>query len=145
MRISEWSSDVCSSDLSRSSGRRRFLAAATAASASAVTAACASGPSRPQSSPPKTYVLLHGGWCWKKLTPLLRAQGHAVYTPTQTGLGERSHLLSREITIDTFVQDLVNMLEWEDLHDVILVGHSFAGVAFTGAVGRVPGRIRHLV
>src|SRR3546814_2902984 len=91
------------------------------------------------------YTTLVRSWWWKKLTPLLRAQGQAVYTPTQTGLSERSQLLSREITIDTFVQDLVNMLEWEDLHDVILVGHSFAGVAITGAADRVPGRIRHLV
>src|SRR5690625_4251546 len=75
----------------------------------------------------KTYVLLHGawhgGWCWRDVAQRLRAAGHVVYTPTQTGLGERSHLLSEQITLDTFVQDLVNVLEWEDLTDVILVGH----------------------
>lgn len=125
--------------------RRRFFAAAAAATLVANYAGSVSAEHRK----PKTFVLLHGawhgGWCWHKLTPLLRAQGHVVYTPTQTGLGERSHLLSRDITIDTFVQDVVNVLEWEDLHDVILVGHSFAGVPITGAADRVPQRIRHLV
>jgi pimeloyl-ACP methyl ester carboxylesterase len=76
---------------------------------------------------------------------LLGAAGHRVYSPTQTGLGERSHLLSPGITLDTFVTDLVNVLEWEDLTDAILVGHSFGGIAITGAADRVPHRIRHLV
>lgn len=99
--------------------------------------------------PPKSYVLLHGawhgGWCWKRVEQPLRATGHRVYTPTQTGVGERSHLLSKDITLDIFVNDLVNVLEWEDLSDVILVGHSFGGIGITGAVDRVPSRIRHLV
>lgn len=96
-----------------------------------------------------TFVLLHGAWhgawCWKKVAPELRAAGHEVFTPTQTGLGERSHLLSRELTLATFVQDVVNVLEWEDLKQVVLVGHSFGGIGITGAADRVPGRIRHLV
>ena len=75
----------------------------------------------------------------------MRAAGHRVYTPTQTGLGERSHLLSRDITLDTFVTDLVNVLDWEDLTDAVLIGHSFGGIAITGAADRVPHRIRHLV
>lgn len=98
---------------------------------------------------PKTFVLLHGawhgGWCWQRVAGPLRAAGHTVYTPTQTGLGERSHLMSRSITLDTFTADLVNVLEWEDLRDVILVGHSFGGNAISGAADRVPHRIRHLV
>lgn len=98
---------------------------------------------------PATFVLIHGtwhgGWCWKRVAEPLRAQGHRVYTPTQTGVGERSHLLSRHITLDTFVTDIVNVLEWEDLTDVILVGHSFGGIAITGTADRVPQRIRHLV
>lgn len=97
----------------------------------------------------KTFVLLHGawhgGWCWKRVADPLRADGHAVCTPTQTGLGERSHLLSNALTLDVFVQDLVNVLEFEDLRDVILVGHSFGGIAVSGAADRVPQRIRHLV
>ena len=63
----------------------------------------------------------------------LRDTGHRVYTPTQTGLGERSHLISNDVTLDVFVQDLVNVFEWEDLNDAILVRHSFGGIASTGA------------
>jgi pimeloyl-ACP methyl ester carboxylesterase len=96
-----------------------------------------------------SFVLLHGafhgGWCWARVAPILRAQGHAVFTPTQTGLGERAHLLSRQITLDTFVQDLLGVLESEELEDAVLVGHSFGGIAITGAADRVPRRIRSLV
>jgi len=98
---------------------------------------------------PSTYVLLHGawhgGWCWKRVAEPLRAEGHAVYTPTQTGLGERSHLLSRELTLDVFVQDVVHVLEFEDLRDVVLVGHSFGGFPISGVAERLPDRVRHLV
>ena len=97
----------------------------------------------------KTFVLVHGafhgGWCWKKVTPLLRAQGHHVYTPTQTGLGERSHLLQPNIGLETFVDDIVNVITWEDLDNVILVGHSFGGITITGVADRIPGKLSHLV
>lgn len=96
-----------------------------------------------------TFVLLHGafhgGWCWARVAPILRAAGHDVFTPTQTGLGERAHLLSRGITLDTFVQDLVAVLETEELDGAVLVGHSFGGNAITGAAERVPARIRSLI
>jgi pimeloyl-ACP methyl ester carboxylesterase len=96
-----------------------------------------------------TFVLLHGayhgGWCWAHVAAPLRALGHRVFTPTQTGLGERRHLLSPTVTLETFVCDLVNVLESEELTDVVLVGHSFAGAAITGAADRVPGCIRQLV
>ena len=68
-----------------------------------------------------------------------------MFTPTQTGLGERKHLLSRDTTLDTFVEDVANVLDVEDLRDVILVGHSFGGVPITGVADRMPERIRHLV
>jgi pimeloyl-ACP methyl ester carboxylesterase len=97
----------------------------------------------------KTYVLLHGawhgGWCWAKVAEALRAGGHRVFTPTQTGLGERRHLLSRGITLDTFVLDVVNLIEAEELRDAILVGHSFGGSGISGAADRMPERVRHLV
>ena len=97
----------------------------------------------------KTFVLVHGGfhggWCWSRVAPLLRAGGHAVYTPTQTGCGERRHLLSKAITLDTFVDDIANVLHWEDLQDVILVGHSFGGITVTGVADRMPQRIRQLI
>jgi pimeloyl-ACP methyl ester carboxylesterase len=97
----------------------------------------------------KTYVLVHGawhgGWCWKDVNEALRGMGHRVSTPTQTGLGERKHLLSRDITLDTFTADILNHIEAEELNDVILVGHSFAGTSVSGVADKIPNRIRHLV
>lgn len=96
-----------------------------------------------------TFVLLHGAWhgawCWRDVAGRLRAAGHEVTTPTQTGLGERRHLLSGLITLETFVEDLVQHLECEEIEDAVLVGHSFGGNAVTGAADRVPRRIRQLV
>ncbi len=96
-----------------------------------------------------TYVLLHGafmgGWCWRDVAARLRAAGHDVTTPTQTGVGERRHLLSAQITLETFVTDLTSHIEAEELSDIILVGHSFGGQATSGAAERLPGRIRRLV
>jgi pimeloyl-ACP methyl ester carboxylesterase len=98
---------------------------------------------------PRTYVLVHGawhgGWCWQAVARILRAHGHQVYTPTLSGLGERSHLISDAIDLDVFIQDVVNVLEYEDLSDVILVGHSFGGLPVIGTADRVPRRIRQLV
>lgn len=97
----------------------------------------------------RTFVLLHGayhgGWCWVRVADRLRTRGHRVFTPTQTGLGERRHLLSPLITLETFIADLTGVLESEELTDVVLVGHSFGGVAITGAADRMAERIRHLV
>ncbi|WP_395714049.1 alpha/beta fold hydrolase [Reyranella sp.] len=97
----------------------------------------------------KTFVLAHGswhgGWCWKKVADRLRAKGHTVYTPSYTGMGERAHLLSRDITINTFSEDLVQLIQSEELSNVILVGHSFGGVPISGAADRVPEKIAHLV
>ena len=82
------------------------------------------------------FVLLHGafhgGWCWARVAGPLRAAGHRVFTPTQTGLGERAHLLHAGITLDTFTSDLVGVLEAEELTEAVLVGHSFGGCALTG-------------
>lgn len=97
----------------------------------------------------KTFVLVHGawhgGWCWSRVAEPLRALGHRVYTPTQTGVGERQHLLNPDITLDTFVQDIVNLMLWEDLTDVILVGHSFGGLTITGVADALPQRLHRLV
>jgi len=97
----------------------------------------------------QTFVLVHGawhgGWCWAQVADILRAHGHRVFTPTQTGLGAKKHLMSRDITHDVFVQDIVHELEFEDLHDVVLVGHSFGGIAISGVADRLPGRIRQLI
>lgn len=96
-----------------------------------------------------TFVLVHGvwhgGWCWSRVAEILRARGHRVTAPTQTGLGERAHLLSADITIQTFVDDIVGHLNYEDLGEVVLVGHSFGGIPVTGAADVVPERIRKLI
>ena len=97
----------------------------------------------------QTFVLVHGawhgGWCWSRVADRLRAAGHQVFTPTQTGLGERKHLLSKDITLDTFTKDIVNVIEAEELSNIVLVGHSFGGLAITGTADAMPERIRHLV
>lgn len=96
-----------------------------------------------------TYVLVHGGWdggwAWRSVAKELQAAGHEVFTPTLTGSGERAHLASPEIGLETHILDIVNVLRYEDLHDVILVGISGGGMAITGAAERVPERIGHLV
>jgi len=97
----------------------------------------------------RTYVLAHGSWhgawCWKHVIPLLTAQDHRVHALSYTGMGDRAHLLAPGITIDTFVSDIVGVLEAEELENVILVGHSFGGIPITGAAARVPQRLAHLV
>jgi pimeloyl-ACP methyl ester carboxylesterase len=96
-----------------------------------------------------TFVLVHGiwhgGWCWRQVADILRDRGHQVTAPTHTGLGERSHLLSESITLETFIEDIVNHLKWSQLRDVVLVGHSFAGAVIIGVADRVPERIASLV
>ncbi len=98
---------------------------------------------------PKTFVLVHGafhgGWCWRRVADVLRSRGHRVTTPTQTGMGERSHLLSESITLSVFIDDIVNHLTWEDLTNVVLVGHSFGGVTITGVADAVRERIAKLI
>ena len=69
----------------------------------------------------------HGGWCWRRVSDLLEKKGHKVFSPTLTGLGERSHLLSKDINLDTHITDIVNVFKWEDLKDVCLVVHSYGG------------------
>ena len=95
------------------------------------------------------YVLVHGGghggWCFQRITPLLRAEGHEVYTPTLTGLGERSHLLNPDVDLDVHITDVVNVLRYEDLSDVILAGHSYGGMVITGTADRAPERVGQLV
>ncbi|MCB0115949.1 MAG: alpha/beta hydrolase [Caldilineaceae bacterium] len=96
-----------------------------------------------------TLVLVHGttagGWVWKDVTPHLQAAGHTVYTPTLTGLGERIHLANREVGLETHITDIVNVLLYEDLTDVVLAGHSYGGIVISGVADRVPERIRHLI
>ena len=87
----------------------------------------------------------HGGWCWKKLSPFLRAAGHEVYTPSLTGLGDRAHLLAPEVDLDTHVQDILGLLFCEDLQEVILVGHSYGGMLIPGVLEQAADRFKHAV
>src|ERR1700704_1085203 len=96
-----------------------------------------------------TYVLVHGAWhgswCWKRVRKALQAQGHEVFTPTLTGVGERSHLLSLQINLETHVNDVVSLIQWEELSDVVLCGHSYGGCVISGVADKMPSRLRALV
>ena len=74
----------------------------------------------------------HGAWCWRRVARLLTHSGHEVFTPTLTGVGERSHLLTSEINLDTHILDVVNVMKWQELNDVVLVGHSYGGMVISG-------------
>jgi pimeloyl-ACP methyl ester carboxylesterase len=106
-------------------------------------------PTTAQAVVPKTFVLAHGswhgGWCWTRVAERLHGGGHRVYTPSYTGMGDRVHLLNKEITIETFVEDLVQVIQSEELTRVVIVGHSFGGVPISGVADRIPDRIAHLV
>lgn len=97
----------------------------------------------------KTYVLIHGafhgGWCWRDVAQLLRAEGHRVFTPTNSGLAERAHLLSQQPTLDTHIDEIIELIIGEKLDDVILVGHSLGGCIAGGVTDRAKEKIRHLV
>ena len=96
-----------------------------------------------------TFVLVHGAWhgswCWKRVRSGLRASGHDVFTPTLTGVGERSHMLSPHVNLDTHIDDIVNLIQWEELSNVVLCGHSYGGSVISGAFERIPERIGALV
>lgn len=122
--------------------RTALLTLATAAASTSLRA-------QQRGRPLLTFVLVHGawhgGWCWKKMAPLLRADGHQVYTPTLTGLGERRHLANPEVNLSTHIQDVAAVLEFEDLHDVVLVGHSYAGFVIAGVATRARARLAHVI
>lgn len=96
-----------------------------------------------------TFVLVtgawHGSWCWKRVRKILTARGHDVFTPTLTGLCERSHLLSPEIDLETHIEDVANLIRWEELKDLVLVGHSYGGCVISGVADRLARNIRTLV
>lgn len=97
----------------------------------------------------RTFVLVHGawhgGWCWTPLAEELRSHGHRVYQPTLTGLGERRHLSSESVDLDTHVTDVVNVIKYEGLTDIVLVGHSYAGFVITGVANQMRERVTKLV
>jgi pimeloyl-ACP methyl ester carboxylesterase len=96
-----------------------------------------------------TFVLVPGawlgGWCWRDVVPPLRAAGRTVVAATLTGLGERAHLITPQIGLDTHVADIVGLVHYRELNDVTLIGHSYGGTVITAVAERIPGRIRRLV
>ena len=138
-------------------GRRAVLGGATAAAGTGLaTRLCLAFPTAAQEASPTateggraTFVLVHGAWAgawiWRDLIQLLRAAGHNVYASTATGMGDRVHLADPGIDLDVYITDVVNLIEYEDLHNVTLVGWSFGGMTITGVAERVPGRLAQVV
>ena len=125
--------------------RNLFAGAAGLAAAAGLPPALAAA----ATASPSTFVLVHGawhgGWCWARVAARLRTAGHTVFTPTLTGLGERRHLISPQVNLDTHIDDVVNVLQFEDLERVVLVGHSYAGIVISGVADRAAARLRQLV
>jgi pimeloyl-ACP methyl ester carboxylesterase len=98
---------------------------------------------------PKTFVLVHGawhgGWCWRRVADRLEGKGHKVFAPTLTGVGERSHLLNSDINLDTHINDVVNVVKWEDLREICLVVHSYGGWPGSGALEQIGDRVSSVV
>jgi hypothetical protein len=115
--------------------KRRDVLKTMAIAGMAAGAAGTAGTAAQAQTTAQTFVLVHGawhgGWCWSRVADRLRSASHRVFTPTQTGLGERKHLLSKDITLDTFTTDIVNVIETEELSDIILVGSISRGRSAT--------------
>jgi pimeloyl-ACP methyl ester carboxylesterase len=96
-----------------------------------------------------TFILVHGAWhgawCWRRVARLLAKNGHEVFTPTLTGVGERSHLLTAAVGLDTHILDVVNEMKWQELNDVVLVGHSYGGMVISGVAEKMEKAIASLV
>lgn len=132
--------------------RRQLITAAAISGFAASTIACTSISAQPTISRPataKTFVLIHGawhgGWCWRDVRSQLEAQGHRVFTPTLTGLAERSHLLSAEVGLNTHIKDITSLIAYYDLNDIVLVGHSYGGMVITGVADAMKDRIDEII
>lgn len=130
--------------------RRNFITSASAgAAALASTIATTATAQSANAGPRRIFVLVHGawhgGWCWVRVAERLRAAGHTVFTPTLTGLGERRHLISPQVNLDTHISDVVELIDNEELQNVVLVGHSYAGIVISGVADRIAPRLSQLV
>jgi pimeloyl-ACP methyl ester carboxylesterase len=107
------------------------------------------GRSMSSQSKGKTFLLCHGawggGWSWKKMHPLMQAAGHRLLTPNYTGLGDRIHLANPDISLETHIQDIVNVIKYEELHDIVLLGHSYGGMVATGVADRARESINQVI
>lgn len=130
-------------------GRRAVLGGAASAAATGLASRLGAPASATAQSGKATFVLVPGQWTgafvWHTVAPLLREAGHDVYPVTCTGLGDRVHLASPAIDLDTHITDVVNTIEYADLHDVVLVGHSYAGMIITGVAEKIPERLRLVI
>lgn len=128
--------------------RRATIGGFAAAAALAAASPGDMGAARAQSTR-KTFVLihggLHGGWVWRRVSDRLEAKGHKVFAPTLTGLGERSHLLSKDINLDTHISDIVNLVKWEELTDCCVVTASYGGFPVSGALEQIGDRVSSIV
>jgi pimeloyl-ACP methyl ester carboxylesterase len=145
---SRWSKETV---MTESNITRRRLIGGVAAGVGLTAAAVSddfSGVARAQSAP-KTFVLVHGtycgGWIWRRVSDLLEKKGHKVFTPTFTGLGERSHLLNKDIDLDAIITDVVNVIKWESLQNICLVAHSYGGWPGSGVIEKVGDRVSSIV
>ena len=131
--------------------RRDVMRSGAALTAGAALAGTGFSCANPTGAAPggSTFVVAHGAWssawAWKKMHPLLEGRGHRLVTPSYTGLGERAHLARPDINLDTHITDVVNVLVYEDLRDVVLIGHSYGGIVATGVADRARDRITRLV
>jgi pimeloyl-ACP methyl ester carboxylesterase len=128
---------------------RRGVVGAMAAGAGAMAVAVgAVGAARAQ-APARTFVLVHGawhgGWCWRRVADRLETRGHKVFAPTMTGLGERAHLIDLKPDLTTHITDIVNVIKWENLSDIVLVGHSYGGFIISGVAEKMEPAIASLV
>lgn len=128
--------------------RRKFAIGASAIAAASLFVH--GQPAQAQSASRKrTFVLVHGawhgGWCWKQVSQELAQEGHTVYAPSLTGLADRSHLMREGIGLQTHIADIVNLIKWDDLNDVVLVGHSYAGMVITGVAGELKNQISSII
>jgi pimeloyl-ACP methyl ester carboxylesterase len=148
MAIQEMATQENKMDHERHSPTRRAVIGDIAIGLAAGTLAAGTEPALAQTER-KTFVLVHGssagGWCYRRVADILEKQGHKVFAPTLTGLGERSHLMSGMITLDTHIADVVNVIRWENLDNFVLVGHSYGGWIISGAAEQVEKKIAAIV
>ncbi|MEP2101355.1 MAG: alpha/beta fold hydrolase [Parasphingorhabdus sp.] len=132
--------------------RRQIMASTAMLGLWASVSACASVRAQPAIAPSKaakTFMLVHGawhgGWCWRDVRSQLEMQGHRVFTPTLSGLADRAHLLSADIGLDTHIKDITSLIDYYDLSDIVLVGHSYGGMVITGVADAMKDRISAIV
>src|SRR6476620_7093518 len=121
--------------------RREFITCAATIGASAAIETPAAYAYEKRSPIVLVHGAWHGGWCWQRVVDRLTAKGRTVFAPTLSGVGERSHLASETITLQTHIDDIVNEMKWKDLDRVVLVGHSYGGMVITGVAERMHDRI----